>query len=240
MTTTSSTSVRPYLIAFIGGVTALVATIVLIGASRGWAEPIPIAGDPQIYGQIYDVLMPGSLPYGEAVVEHLPVMLVPIVGVGFVAALADVSFAAIWPLIAIIAALTSVAIAGRVALPDYQMRYTIAILPMLPLVIYRLEIFTVMLALAAIVAYQNERMRSGTLWTILGPLAKGWPVVLLVIPFRRGRQRLALVGAAIIGTLNVVIWVTPGSGCGSGIRRQRSWSLMLHHRLSTSRRNLPV
>jgi hypothetical protein len=198
------------LVAAIGCVASLLGSIVLIEASRTWPRPTPIAGDPTLYGEIADAILGGAVPYIDVTVEHLPVLLVPIVAVGLAAWLSGLAYAALWPLVTIGAVIGSVALAGRLPYRGYQWYYTLAILPMLPLVIYRLEIFVVLLALAALAAFAVERATAGTMWTLLGGLAKGWPLVLLVIPLRRGRIRLALGGLAIAVVILGAIAVLPG------------------------------
>ena len=204
------TARRSMLVAAIGCVASLLGSIVLIEASRTWPRPTPIAGDPTLYGEIADAILGGAVPYIDVTVEHLPVLLVPIVAVGLAAGLSGLAYAALWPLVTIGAVIGSVALAGRLPYRDYQWNYTLAILPMLPLIIYRLEIFVVLLALAALVAFAAERAMAGTVWTLLGGLAKGWPLVLLVIPLRRGRTRLALGGLAIAVAILGAIAVLPG------------------------------
>ena len=198
------------LVAGIGCVASLLGSIVLIEVSRTWPRPSPIAGDPTLYGEIADAILGGAVPYIDVTVEHLPVLLVPIVAVGVVAGLAGLAYAALWPLVTIGAVIASVALAGRLPYRDYQWNYTLAILPMLPLVIYRLEIFVVLLALAALAAFAAERANAGTVWTMLGGLAKGWPLVMLVIPLRRGRTRLALGGLVIAVAILGTVAVLPG------------------------------
>ena len=198
------------LVAGIGCVASLLGSIVLIEVSRTWPRPSPIAGDPTLYGEIADAILGGAVPYIDVTVEHLPVLLVPILAVGVAAGLAGLAYAALWPLVTIGAVIASVALAGRLPYRDYQWNYTLAILPMLPLVIYRLEIFVVLLALAALGAFAAERATAGTVWTMLGGLAKGWPLVMLVIPLRRGRARLALGGLVIAVAILGTIAVLPG------------------------------
>jgi hypothetical protein len=198
------------LVTGIGCVASLLGSIILIEVSRTWPRPSPIAGDPTLYGEIADAILGGAVPYIDVTVEHLPVLLVPIVAVGIAAGLTGLAYAALWPLVTIGAVIGSVALAGRIPYRDYQWNYTLAILPMLPLVIYRLEVFVVLLALAALAAFVAERATTGTIWTVLGGLAKGWPLVMLVIPLRRGRTRLALGGLAIAVAILAAIAVLPG------------------------------
>jgi hypothetical protein len=195
----------------IASLVALIGTIVLISVSEPWPKPTPIAGDPGLYGDIADAILSGGLPYIDVTVEHLPVLLAPILAVGAVARLAAADFAALWPLVTIGAVIGAVALAGRITVVDrYQDRFAIAVIPMLPLIIYRLEVFVVVLALAAIGSFARDDNRSGSAWTIAGALAKGWPIVLFALPFRRGAARLALMGATSAVALLAVVALLPG------------------------------
>ncbi|MFV1999530.1 MAG: hypothetical protein ACC654_04115 [Acidimicrobiia bacterium] len=193
---------RPVALVALGGVLSLLVSIVLIEASRDWPKPTPIAGDPTLYGEIADSIISGGMPYVDVTVEHLPVLLVPILLVGLAARVLSSSYAALWPLVTIGVVVLTVLVAGRVDIVrDYQRRFAIAVLPMLPLIIYRLEIYVVLLAVLAIAAFSAKRYNSGSVWTFLGILAKGWPITLVGVPFRKGYR---LASAGVIG-LSVLI-----------------------------------
>ena len=192
---------RPVALVALGSILGLIASIVLIEISRDWPKPTPIAGDPTLYGQIADAILGGGIPYVDVTVEHLPVLLVPILLIGLLAQVLTTSYAALWPLITIGVIVLTVAVASRVSLtPQYQRLFAIAMLPMLPLIIYRLEIYVVLVAVLAIAAYGASHYASGAVWTFVGTLAKGWPITLVGVPFRRGKRTLAtaLVGLAIL------------------------------------------
>ncbi len=196
---------RPVILAALGGVLSLVATIALIDISRDWQQPTPIAGDPTLYGKIADAILGGAIPYVDVTVEHLPVLLVPILFVGILVPLTSVSYTGLWVLSTIGVVLITVALADRITLVEnYQRRFALAVLPMLPLVIYRLEIYVVLLAILAIGAFAASRYRTGSIWTLLGIVAKGWPIALVGIPFRRNHKALAL---AVVGISVAVLGI---------------------------------
>jgi len=184
---------RPVALATLGGVLSLVATIILIAVSRDWALSTPIAGDPTLYGDTASSILAGGVPYLDVTVEHLPVLLVPILAVGLLSLITSTSFAALWPLVTIAVVVATVAFAGRIQLVDgYQRRIAVAMLPMLPLIIYRLEIYVVLLTLVALASFASSWYRAGSIWTLLGVLAKGWPIALVAIPFRKKHKGLAI------------------------------------------------
>lgn len=190
---------------------ALLASIALIELTATWAQPTPIAGDPSLYEQISDGILDGAVPYIDLTVEHLPVMLVPIVGVGGIARVTGVDYASLWPLVTIAAVMASVLVAGALSLTDrYQARFAVAVVPMLPLVIYRLEVFVVLLVLVALVANERGRNVAGAAWTFAATLAKGWPIVLFTLPFRRAAVRVAVIGTALSVSALAVVAMLPG------------------------------
>ncbi len=190
---------RSILIVFIGSVLSLAASIALLNTSEGWSQPSPIAGDAKLYGEIAEAILAGAVPYAGVAVEHLPALLIPILIVGIYSSVSGVAFAASWPLFVTAAVVGSVVIAGRIdVVPRYQWRLAVAMLPMLPLILYRLEAFVVAISLASIASFAHSRMDAGSIWSALGSLAKGWPIVLLIVPFRRGSVRTGLI--ALVGT----------------------------------------
>lgn len=202
---------RPVVLVAFGSVLSLLVSILLIELSRDWPKPTPIAGDPTLYGRIAESILNGGVPYVDVTVEHLPVLLVPILLVGLATRVMTSSYAALWPLVTMGVVVFTVHVAGRVRLgTDYQRRFAIVVLPMLPLIIYRLEIYVVLLAVVAIVAFSEQRFGTGTVWAFVGVLAKGWPITLVGVPFRNG-YRLAA-AAAVAGSVLIlgVVSLLPG------------------------------
>jgi len=193
---------RPVALVAIGSVLSLLVSIMLIEISRDWPKPTPIAGDPTLYGKIAESILNGGVPYVDVTVEHLPVLLVPILLVGLATRVMSSSYAALWPLITIGVVVFTVFLSGRITLVrDYQRRFAFAVLPMLPLIIYRLEIYVVLLVVLALAEFGARRYNRGSIWAFLGILAKGWPITLVGIPFRKGHR---LVATAVVG-LSVLI-----------------------------------
>lgn len=202
---------RAILIVCIGSVIALAASIAVLNETEDWSQPSPIAGDAELYGEIAESILDGAVPYRDVAVEHLPVLLIPILLVGIYSSVSGVAFTASWPLFVIGAVVGSVVIAGRVTVvPRYQWRFAVATLPMLPLILYRLEVYVVAIALASIATYARSRMVAGSIWSVLGSLAKGWPIVLLIVPFRRGFVRVALISLVAAAVVLGIVASLPG------------------------------
>ena len=210
---------HPVMLAALAGLLSIVAAVSLVVIGADWPQRTPIANDPILYAEIASRVLDGAVPYTNVTVEHLPMALVPILFVGAVARATSISYTILWPLVTVGAVVATTAMAGRVTLGDnYQRRFVIAILPMLPLIIFRLEIYVLFAAVAAIASFSVSRYRSGSIWTLIGLLAKGWPITLLMVPWRKGHRGLAL-GVIALGTsLLVLVAVTPG------FRRGRSFA----------------
>jgi len=202
---------HPVIVAALASLLSLIATVSLVVIGADWAQRTPIANDPILYAEIASRVLRGAVPYTDVTVEHLPMLLVPILFVGAIARATSVSYTVLWPLVTVGAVVAATAMAGRVRLgDDYQRRFVIAILPMLPLIIFRLEIYVVFAAVAAIASFSVSRYRSGSIWTLIGLLAKGWPITLLMVPWRKGHRGLAVGMTALGASLLVFTAMMPG------------------------------
>ena len=202
---------RPVIVVALSGFISLVAAGGLIVISADWVTPTPIAGDPTLYADIAADILAGSIPYVDVAVEHLPMLLIPILFVGILADATSLAYAALWPIVTIGVVAATVAVAGRVGLiENYQRLFVLAVLPMLPLIIFRLEIYVVFAAVAAVAAFGASRYRSGSVWTLVGILSKGWPITLIGVPLRKGHRTLALGSAGIGSLLLIAVAMLPG------------------------------
>ncbi len=202
---------RPVAVAVLGGSVGLLVALALVMVSVDWPRPSPIAGDPTLYGRIAADVLAGGIPYVDVTVEHLPVLLIPIVGVGILAEATSIDYAALWPVVTITAVAATAALAGRVRFSEaYQRRFVAAMLPMLPLVVFRLEVYVVFIAVGAVAALSASRYRVASVWTLAGILAKGWPITLTGVPFRRGHRALALGTAAAGAVILLGVAALPG------------------------------
>jgi hypothetical protein len=80
-------------------------------------------------------------------------------------------------------------------LPGYEgrgFRFVLAGSPLLPLALFRLEPWVVLLTVAAMSLYLGGRRIAGGTTNVAATLAKGWPIVLAVIPWNKRDRGLAL------------------------------------------------
>ncbi|MEZ5176191.1 MAG: hypothetical protein R2823_08315 [Acidimicrobiia bacterium] len=162
-----------------------------------------LVSDVNAYRDIGDLILSGEIPYLGFPVEHLPLSLVPVAILTWLAKMTGTSLVVVW--VPAMAALFvwSVAIVDRTD-PRHRVgyRYLAVAAPLLPLVLFRLEPWVVFLAALGAAAFASGRYRNGAMWTMAGVLAKGWPIVLAAHPWTMGRRRLA---AAIIGVSAVAL-----------------------------------
>lgn len=188
---------------------ALIATSVIASLAAfayamliGWLaldhrDPSLLIGDIFLYADISDLLVDGFTAYIHLPVVHLPIALVPIAGLSVTATVTTIPIWIVWPVG------MSAAFVGSVLLVDTfdperpaGFMYVALSLPMLPLVLFRLEPWVVLLAIGAIAAFMARKTALGVFLTIAGALGKGWPIVVAILPWKRSQK-----GGAIVATL---------------------------------------
>ncbi|VAW07547.1 hypothetical protein MNBD_ACTINO01-2188, partial [hydrothermal vent metagenome] len=145
---------HPLMLAALAGLLSVIVALLFVDIGIAWSLRTPIASDPTSYAEIASQVLDGAVPYRDVTVEHLPVMLIPILFVGVISLMLSIPYSMLWPLVAVGGVVATTAMAGRVDLVEgYQRRFLIAIVPMLPLIVFRLEIYVVFAAVAAIAAF---------------------------------------------------------------------------------------
>ena len=174
-----------------------------------------LVSDIRSYESIAGSLLDGQLPYRDFVFEHLPLALIPI---GILGAIADATGASLWLVWPI--AMTPVFILTALWVdrldPDDPpgFRFIAVSLPLLPLVLFRLEPWIEIFAVAAVVAFvAGHNLRGGVL-TMLGALGKGWPVVIAALPWKFGKRREAVTVALMTVTLLGIVAIQDGFRSG--------------------------
>ncbi len=200
-------SVLAFVIAVVGGIAA-----VSLGATS------VLTGDPFLYADRISEIAAGHLPYVDATMEHLPLAIVPM-AVAFVVASATgtspaVTFAAVSAGMLFIGG-WAVDRAGR-SLGDGTVvgRWLALVLPLLPLVLFRNDVLAMVATAVALWAFLVDRARTGLGATLAGILAKGWPVVLALAEWWKGRRARAVGLVAVTVVLWVVLTLTPGFRAG--------------------------
>ena len=110
------------------------------------------------YSDIAESVFGGATPYVDFTFEHLPAMLIPILGLGWVSDLSGLSPYFVWPM-AMTGLFTVTAVLVDRIDPQHPAGFTfIAVsLPLLPLALFRLEQWVVLLAVGSIVAFRFSK-----------------------------------------------------------------------------------
>jgi len=162
------------------------------------------------------MILNGAAPYTQLAVEHLPVSLLPIAAFSWVADALGVGFAYVWVLAMVAAFIGSVVVIDLidpdVSHPDVLMgrQFLLISVPLLPLVLFRLEPWVVLLSVVSIAAYAANKYTKGAVWTVVATLAKGWPIMLVAYPWQRGRRLLAVGTITMAGALLAVVAMSDG------------------------------
>ncbi len=184
-------------------------------------DPV-LGGDPWTYLKRWESVKEGLIPYLEGEFEHLPLALVLIVMVGLVADLTTIPY---WNVFAGFAMVMTWATAYTVRNTGLRLnddtaifRFLVLAGPLMPLVLFRTDVLSTMLASMAILAWVAGQENRGMAAVQGGVLAKGWPVVLAVSEWWRGRQARAALIVAFTMSLTTFLILTPGFQSGRAFR----------------------
>lgn len=170
-----------------------------------------LAGDVNLYELLGTDLLAGLLPYTELAIEHLPVAVIPIWILTWVATVLGVSLAVVWVPVMALCFIASVVLMDSIP-TEHRVgyRYLAVAAPLLPLVLFRLEVWVGLFVVLAMVAYATHRVTRGAAWTIVAALGKGWPIVLVAYPWKAGRRWLTVGVVAVSTTLLAMVAFTEG------------------------------
>lgn len=184
-------------------------------------DPV-LGGDPWTYLERWESVKEGLIPYLEGEFEHLPLALILIVLVGLVADLTTIPY---WNVFAGFAMVMTWATAYIVRNTGLRLnddtaifRFLVLAGPLMPLVLFRTDVLSTMLASMAILAWVAGQENRGMAAVQGGVLAKGWPVVLAVSEWWRGRQARAALIVAFTMSLTTFLILMPGFQSGRAFR----------------------
>ena len=207
-------SIRALRLILLTGITcfaAILTTSWILRFTEFLGHQSPIAGDPEQYQALAVKILDGSTPYVDLVVEHLPNALLPMIALEPVSRAADVGYTVMW------ACAMSFAIVGTVLLWhfvelefDAGMRYLLLSLPLIPLAVFRVEPWVMLLVSLSLVLAFSHRWFGSSLAAVAATLAKGWPILLFAYPFRHRHRVLAATGA----TSSLIILVATAATTG--------------------------
>lgn len=193
----------------------LIVAVLLAAATH---ERAVLQGDVNVYADRIASFAGGALPYLDAPFEHLPLSLLPLLaaagldqvpGITLGAALAFVNASLL-----IGAAATADRLGQLEGLNEAVTRWLIVAVPVFPVVLFRLDPFSLLLAGLALVALLDDRRSASLTASALGVGARGWPIVLAVPMWQRGWRREVIVLGA--GTVALSAWLLATPGFTSG------------------------
>ncbi len=192
-------------------VAAIIVTMLILDITAANGNQSPIAGDPPWYNAIAAAILDGEIPYIDVPIEHLPGALIPMILVEWTSRLTGSSFETLWPFAMGVVIISTVVVADRIP-ADFAAgrRYLVLSLPLLPLVLFRIEPWLMLWVVASIVFVFSRSWTAHVAATFMAALTKGWPIILLALPFRLQKRTLALMaGMATLAAL-IAIAILPG------------------------------
>jgi hypothetical protein len=190
---------------------AEVATAAILAATAASGDQSPIAGDPGLYNLIATAILEGGIPYLDVPIEHLPGALLPMLFTKGLAVVAGLEFETLWPVIMGMVFIATIAVAeGIPSLRNPGRRYLVMSLPLLPLILFRVEPWLMLWVVASVVLAFRRIWPAQALTTIVASLVKGWPILLFALPYRLSKRPLALLAGFATLIALLAIAVLPG------------------------------
>jgi hypothetical protein len=206
---------RIFILAVVAGMGAFLVSYVFAVLDIRDVLRTGLVSDVGAYGDLAESVLNGEVPYLDFPFEHLPSMLIPVVGLGWLSQITGVSLWLVWPM-----AMTAVFAATAVLVDRIDTErpagflFIVVSLPLLPLALFRLEPWVVLIATGAIVAFLAGRNAVGAGLTVLGSLAKGWPIAISALPWKLGQKSVAVLTAAGAGVGLVAVLIQEGFRTG--------------------------
>ena len=190
-----------------------VAFAALVGAGPiGDRLTSPIMDDPGQYRVIADEILDGTLPYVDGAVEHLPGAVTAMVVIGALASLTGIGFSVLWVLamsICVVGATMAFA-SGPSGDSDRASQFLVLGLPLLPIVLFRVEPWLILFVVLSLTASLRGAQAISAVTAAVATTIKGWPLILLAMPWRAGARRAATVAAGVSGALIAAVALSEG------------------------------
>lgn len=180
----------------------LLTLILVVGLfiASNWHHAIH-KNDPTAFAERSRPLLEGSLPYVDYEFEHLPLAIVPMALTAVLEELlGGVHYTLLFWLvmsgILVGVGYLTEGLGKRLGVADAALRWVLISFALLPLVVFRVDALSVLLTLLAVTWAMDGRSRDSAWATGAAIASKGWPIVLAVIDWWRGKRRRAIVTVA--------------------------------------------
>jgi hypothetical protein len=196
--------------------TLVCATSTMLGLSL---TETPLSEDPKLYYErVSDVIVSGQVPYLESNLEHLPLSFAAMVAAWYLGGSGGVPaytivFALLMSFALYVTARLIASIGSELDVEGAHWTFLFVAGPLFPLVIFRNDPISTALAAAAFLALLRGK-QSEAIWTSAAVAAKGWPVVLVLAAWWKGRRRVALIVTAWTVMLVGLLLAAPGFRSG--------------------------
>jgi hypothetical protein len=176
-------------------------------AALRWEQ---LAGDPGIYRDRMTFLFDGEVPYVDFFFEHPPMAIVPmaiawLLGGAFDILAYTVVFAVQMAATLYVTMRKVEGLAVSLVVESAGVRWLVVAGFLFPIVLFRYDPVPTLLSMLAVVAFVGGRDKAGVWWATSGILTKGWPAVLALAEWWRGRRLravvLAILAVATLGGL---------------------------------------
>jgi hypothetical protein len=191
--------------------------LALISASIAVAalNQLEFTGDTMIYRERMEELFAGNLPYFEFRYEHFPLSIVPMALAwmlgGFLGPeVYTYVFAALMALCLVVTTALLQGVETETGIEGVTLRWLAVGGFLLPFVLFRSDLFSVVLAVAALGALALGREQSSLSWELAGAFAKGWPGLYAFPEWLRGRRLKASILAVSTAVIVALLVTTPG------------------------------
>jgi hypothetical protein len=152
-----------------------------------------LAGDPAIYRSRMALLFDGEIPYLDFFFEHLPLVIAPmgtawLLGGAFSPVAYTVVFAGLMALCLLLTVTHVQRLGEALDLHGAGRRWLTVAGPLFPFILFRSDPFPVVLTVMAMHAMVEGKERRAAWLQYAGVMAKGWPTVLALPEWWRGRR----------------------------------------------------
>ncbi|MDH5372894.1 MAG: glycosyltransferase 87 family protein, partial [Acidimicrobiia bacterium] len=184
-----------------------------------WMTETPLSEDPILYFDRVEAVVEGGWPYVNTDLEHLPMSFALMVITWFLGGSAGIEtftivFAVLMGISLFVSARLVSSIGLELGISDSHWTFLLIAGPLLPLVVFRNDPISLMFTAFALLAFVRHQPGRGGVWTGVAIAAKGWPVILALVAWWRGRRLLAVsLIAWTVGLVALLLW-SPGFRAG--------------------------
>ncbi|MCP4308251.1 MAG: hypothetical protein GY788_25910 [bacterium] len=192
----------------------LLALILVVGLVIASTWPWAVhKNDPLAFAERSRPLLDGHLPYIDFEFEHLPLAIFPMLSAALLETIIPIHYTLIfWLLMGGVLFAIGVylnKIGSQLGVTDVALRWVLISWALLPLLAFRVDALSVLLTLVAVsLGIAGHDRKAG--WAMAGAIAaKGWPIVLAVVDWWRGKRRRAIITVGLTIVLGIGLTMFP-------------------------------